>query len=65
MWGIIARKRVKKDGRKPKQLWHDLLTEFTNQFENKPFFGGDTPNRRLSRIWLCSLDFTISSILSD
>ena len=44
MWGIIARKRVKKDGRKPKQLWHDLLTEFTNQFENKPFFGGDSPN---------------------
>jgi glutathione S-transferase len=44
MWGIIARKRVKKDGRKPKQLWHDLLTEFTNQFGEKPFFGGDSPS---------------------
>ena len=30
MWGIIARTRVKNDGRKPKQLWHDLLTEFTD-----------------------------------
>ena len=25
MWGIIAKKRVKKDGRTPKKLWHDLL----------------------------------------
>tara|TARA_B100001142_G_scaffold51758_2_gene49298 strand:- start:2535 stop:3224 length:690 start_codon:yes stop_codon:yes gene_type:complete len=44
MWGIIARKRVKKDGRKPKQLWHDLLTEFTNEHDGKDFFGGETPN---------------------
>ena len=32
MWGIIAKKRVKKDGRTPKKLWHDLLSEFTEQF---------------------------------
>ncbi len=44
MWGIIARKRVKKDGRKPKQLWHDLLTEFTNEHDGKDFFGGETPD---------------------
>ena len=44
MWGIIARKRVKSDGRKPKQLWHDLLTEFTEAHDNKPFFGGDAPD---------------------
>lgn len=44
MWGIIARKRVKKDGRKPKQLWHDLLTEFTEAHDNQPFFGGDSPD---------------------
>ena len=44
MWGIIARSRVKKDGRKPKQLWHDLLTEFTDSFNGKPFFGGENPN---------------------
>ncbi|DAC61107.1 MAG TPA: glutathione S-transferase [Candidatus Poseidoniales archaeon] len=44
MWGIIARKRVKKDGRKPKQLWHDLLTEFTDAHEGSAFFGGDTPD---------------------
>ena len=44
MWGIIARKRVKKDGRKPKQLWHDLLTEFTDAHDGKSFFGGDSPD---------------------
>ena len=44
MWGIIARTRVKKDGRKPKQLWHDLLTEFTDEFGDAPFFGGDSPD---------------------
>jgi len=44
MWGIIARKRVKNDGRKPKQLWHDLLTEFTGAHEGQPFFGGDGPD---------------------
>ena len=37
--GFIARKRVKSDGRKPKKLWHDLLDEFTQAFDNKPFFG--------------------------
>ena len=44
MWGIIAKKRVKKDGRTPKKLWHDLLTEFTTEFNGKRFFGGDSPN---------------------
>ena len=44
MWGIIARTRVKKDGRKPKQLWHDLLTEFTDEFGDSPFFGGESPD---------------------
>lgn len=44
MWGIIARKRVKKDGRTPKQLWHDLLTEFTEEHNGQPFFGGDAPD---------------------
>ena len=44
MWGIIAKKRVKKDGRTPKKLWHDLLTEFTDSFNGKPFFGGENPN---------------------
>ena len=39
MWGFIARKRVKKDGRKPKQLWHDLLTEFTQAHNGQAFFG--------------------------
>ena len=43
-WGIIARKRVKKDGRTPKKLWHDLLSEFTNAFEGQPFFGGEQPD---------------------
>ena len=44
MWGIIAKKRVKKDGRTPKKLWHDLLSEFTNQFDGSMFFGGKTPD---------------------
>lgn len=44
MWGIIARSRVKKDGRSPKQLWHDLLSEFTASFDGKQFFGGDSPD---------------------
>ena len=44
MWGFVARSRVKKDGRKPKQLWHDLLTEFTSEFHGREFFGGDAPD---------------------
>ena len=44
MWGIIAKKRVKKDGRTPKKLWHDLLTEYTSSFEGEAFFGGTEPN---------------------
>ena len=42
--GIIARKRVKKDGRTPKKLWHDLLTDYTNSFDGHSFFGGLEPN---------------------
>ena len=44
MWGIIARSRVKKDGRSPKQLWHALLSEFTASFNGEQFFGGDSPD---------------------
>ena len=44
MWGFIARSRVKKDGRTPKQLWHDLLTEFTDEMGHSPFFGGQKPD---------------------
>ena len=44
MWGIIARKRVKKDGRSPKKLWHDLLSEFTAAHDAQPFFGGENPD---------------------
>jgi len=43
MWGFIAKKRIKKDGRSPKNLWHDLLDEFTAEFENSTFFAGDEP----------------------
>jgi microsomal prostaglandin-E synthase 2 len=44
MWGIIARSRVKKDGRSPQKLWHDLLDEFTSEFGEQPFFGGSAPD---------------------
>lgn len=44
MWGIIARSRVKKDGRKPKQLWHDLLSEWCEEIGEVDFFGGNSPN---------------------
>jgi len=44
MWGFIARRRVKQDGRTPKALWHDLLSEFTGAFDGAPFFGGEEPN---------------------
>tara|TARA_B110001452_G_scaffold260394_1_gene257846 strand:+ start:2033 stop:2665 length:633 start_codon:yes stop_codon:yes gene_type:complete len=44
MWGIIAKSRVKKDGRTPKKLWHDLLSEFTDAFNGKQFFGGESPD---------------------
>tara|TARA_B110000967_G_scaffold205775_1_gene251040 strand:+ start:4933 stop:5601 length:669 start_codon:yes stop_codon:yes gene_type:complete len=44
MWGFIARKRVKNDGRKPKQLWHDLLTEFTDAHDAELYFGGKSPD---------------------
>ena len=44
MWVIIAKTRVKKDGRKPKQLWHDLLDELVSEFNGKQFFGGEAPD---------------------
>ena len=44
MWGIIARTRVKKDGRKPQKLWHDLLDELVQEIGTADFFGGDIPN---------------------
>lgn len=44
MWGIIARSRVKKDGRKPKELWHDLLSEWCEEMGEVDFFGGNSPN---------------------
>ena len=44
MWGFIARSRVKKDGRTPKQLWHDLLTEFTDEMGDAQLFGGQNPD---------------------
>ena len=43
MWGFIAKKRIKNDGRAPKKLWHDLLDEFTAEFEDSTFFAGDEP----------------------
>jgi glutathione S-transferase len=44
MWGIIARSRVKKDGRKPKQLWHDLLNEWCEEIGDADFFGENSPD---------------------
>jgi glutathione S-transferase len=44
MWGFIARSRVKKDGRKPKQLWHDLLNEWCEEIGEADFFGENSPN---------------------
>lgn len=44
MWGFIAKKRVKKDGRTPKKLWHDLLDEWMAEIGDKMFFGGDKPD---------------------
>ena len=44
MWGIIARSRVKKDGRKPKKLWHDLLDEWCAEIGEGDFFGGTRPD---------------------
>ncbi|MGB0266101.1 MAG: glutathione S-transferase N-terminal domain-containing protein [Candidatus Poseidoniaceae archaeon] len=43
MWGFVARKHIKNDDRTPKKLWHDLLDEFTAEFENSTFFAGDEP----------------------
>ena len=44
MWGIIARKRTKNTGMNPKQLWHHLLDQWTNEMGEKPFFGGESPD---------------------
>ena len=44
MWGIIAKKRTKKTGMKPSDLWHHLLDEWTEEIGEKSFFGGDKPH---------------------
>ena len=41
--GNHSKKRIKNDGRAPKKLWHDLLDEFTAEFEKSTFFAGDEP----------------------
>ena len=43
MWGFVARKHTGNDDRAPKELWHDLLDEFTAEFEKSTFFAGDEP----------------------
>ena len=41
----VHRKNSGQEGwAKPKQLWHDLLTEFTDEFNGAPFFGGEKPD---------------------
>ena len=44
MW-LIAKKRIRKKFGKnnPKTIWHNLLDEFTAEFENSSFFAGDEP----------------------
>lgn len=44
MWGIIAKKRTKNTGMKPKELWHHLLDEWTKEIGSQPFFGGNEPH---------------------
>ena len=44
MWGIIAKKRTKKTGMEPSDLWHHLLDEWTEEIGEKSFFGGDKPH---------------------
>lgn len=44
MWGIIAKKRTKNTGMKPKELWHHLLDEWINEIGKQPFFGGNEPH---------------------
>ena len=44
MWGIIAKKRTKKTGMKPGELWHHLLDEWTEEIGENSFFGGNTPH---------------------
>ena len=44
MWGIIAKKRTKKTGMEPSELWHHLLDEWTEEIGEKSFFGGDKPH---------------------
>ena len=43
MWGIM-RKRSQEGRKNSEKLWHDLLSEFTEQFGDKPFFGGEKPD---------------------
>ena len=46
--GIIptktTKKRPKKTGMMPRELWHHLLDEWTEEIGEKPFFGGDSPH---------------------
>ena len=44
MWGIIAKKRTKKTGMMPGELWHHLLDEWTEEIGENSFFGGNTPH---------------------
>ena len=46
-----------------KELWHDLLDEFTQAFDNKPFFGGEKPDViDFLAYRLCFFNFTFFSI---
>ena len=44
MWGIIAKKRTKKTGMKPSELWHHLLDEWVEEIGDSPYFGGNVPH---------------------
>ena len=44
MWGIIAKRRGRKTGMKPKQLWHYLLDQWCDEIYPAPFFGGEAPH---------------------
>lgn len=42
---LIAKIRIRKKfgKKKPKQIWHDLLDEFTSEFTGNSFFSGEEP----------------------
>ena len=44
MWGIIAKKRARKTGMNPKELWHHLLDQWCDEMGSSPFFGGESPH---------------------